>query len=993
MAEIKYLVHLNLNDQELQNVKLQHLASDPSAVEGKIFYHSGSNVIKFHNGSSWISLSAATGDITGVTAGVGLSGGGTSGTVSLAVDFSEFSTVTPADGDFFATLDSNGSTEQKTSISALATLFAGSGLSASNSVLSVDTLNQNTTGSAATLTTARTIGGVSFNGSANINLPGVNAAGNQNTSGTAAIATTVTLTDESSDTTCFPVFSQTATGNRALETGTNLTFNSSSGLLTATLLAGALTGDVTGDVTGNADTATVLATARNIGGVSFNGSANINLPGVNTAGNQATSGLAATATVLATARTIGGVSFNGSANINLPGVNTAGNQNTSGTAAVATTVTITDNESTNENNPIVFVAGADADGGNLGLETDGTAHYNPSSGKITATGFVGALTGNATTVTTNANLTGHITSSGNAAVLGSFTAAQLNTAISNATLSGNNTGDQTTVSGSSGTVTSIGNLTGDVTSSNRATTIASGAVHHGMLAEDVISGQGALTSGLASTDELMISDAGTVKRMDVSVIQSYLQSGLTFTTNTDADVTVANLKTALAGGFGSNAVTIGDSDDVVTIGNDLTVTGDLIVSGDTVTVNTATLSVEDPMIKLASGNTAADSVDTGFYNIYHDGEGTRYAGLYRDTSASGDPFTFFDGLSEEPGTTVNDSADGYDLADIKAGKIISADGFEGTLTGNVTGDVTGNTSGSSGSCTGLAATATILATTRAIGGVNFNGSAAINLPGVNTAGNQNTTGSAATLTTARTIGGVSFNGSANINLPGVNTAGSQNTTGSAATLTTARTIGGVSFNGSANINLPGVNAAGSQNTTGSAATLTTARTINGTSFNGSGNITVTAAGSTLTGTSLKSTIVTSSLTSVGTITSGTWTATDVAVSHGGTGSSTASGARTNLGVAYASDAEALAGSSDTVVLTPGNLAARSYRAAIGDGSATAIAVTHSLGTRDVNVQLYDASSYETVYAQIVRTSTSVVTATFNSAPSSGDIIILINKID
>ena len=48
--------------------------------------------------------------------------------------------------------------------------------------------------------------------------------------------------------------------------------------------------------------------------------------------------------------------------------------------------------------------------------------------------------------------------------------------------------------------------------------------------------------------------------------------------------------------------------------------------------------------------------------------------------------------------------------------------------------------------------------------------------------------SAATLTTARTIGGVSFDGSANINLPGVNAEGNQNTTGSAATPTTARTI-------------------------------------------------------------------------------------------------------------------------------------------------------------------------------------------------------------
>ena len=72
-------------------------------------------------------------------------------------------------------------------------------------------------------------------------------------------------------------------------------------------------------------------------------------------------------------------------------------------------------------------------------------------------------------------------------------------------------------------------------------------------------------------------------------------------------------------------------------------------------------------------------------------------------------------------------------------------------------------------------------------------------------------GSAATLTTARTIGGVSFDGSANINLPGVNTAGNQNTTGSAATLTTGRTIamtGDVTwnsgaFNGSANVTAAG----------------------------------------------------------------------------------------------------------------------------------------------------------------------------------------------
>ena len=42
-----------------------------------------------------------------------------------------------------------------------------------------------------------------------------------------------------------------------------------------------------------------------------------------------------------------------------------------------------------------------------------------------------------------------------------------------------------------------------------------------MLNDNIISGQNALTSGLASTDEFMISDAGTVKKMDVSVLSAY----------------------------------------------------------------------------------------------------------------------------------------------------------------------------------------------------------------------------------------------------------------------------------------------------------------------------------------------------------------------------------------------------------------------------------------------------------------------------------------
>ncbi|MBB9749635.1 tail fiber protein [Escherichia coli] len=84
-----------------------------------------------------------------------------------------------------------------------------------------------------------------------------------------------------------------------------------------------VTGGLTGSLDGNASTATKLQTARSIGGVVFDGSANINLPGVNTTGNQNTTGNAATATKLQTARKISGVPFDGSTDITLTAAHVA----------------------------------------------------------------------------------------------------------------------------------------------------------------------------------------------------------------------------------------------------------------------------------------------------------------------------------------------------------------------------------------------------------------------------------------------------------------------------------------------------------------------------------------------------------------------------------------------------------------------------------------------------------------------------------------------
>ena len=113
---------------------------------------------------------------------------------------------------------------------------------------------------ATALATARNIGGVSFDGTAAIDLPGVNASGTQDTSGTAALATEFTVTaNDSTDETVYPIFVDAATGSQGAETDTGLTYNPSSGLLTSTAFAGALTGNVTGNASGSAATVTGAA--------------------------------------------------------------------------------------------------------------------------------------------------------------------------------------------------------------------------------------------------------------------------------------------------------------------------------------------------------------------------------------------------------------------------------------------------------------------------------------------------------------------------------------------------------------------------------------------------------------------------------------------------------------------------------------------------------------------------------------------------------------
>jgi len=329
--------------------------------------------------------------------------------------------------------------------------------------------NASTATSAATLTTPRTIGGTSFDGSANI------------------VPDTINSVNEATDTTCFPLFI-TASGTQALQPKNNtaLTFNSNTGTLGATTFSGAgtsLTGTASGLTAGNVTT-------------------NANLTGVVTSSGNATSFGVFTSAQLeaacADANGSGELVFATSPTLTTPvlGVATATSINKVTFTAPATSATITatngttttlsggTQSGTNTGDQTITLTGAVTGTGTGSFATTiatpgtltvsstnstATAHTHAitsssapgaaasllatdSSGIIGSTGtrivkgwftdlqvtnsITGSITGNAATVTTNANLTGAVTSTGNATsqITGIWVATPSTVALGNVTL-------------------------------------------------------------------------------------------------------------------------------------------------------------------------------------------------------------------------------------------------------------------------------------------------------------------------------------------------------------------------------------------------------------------------------------------------------------------------------------------------------------------------------------------------------------------------------
>jgi hypothetical protein len=167
----------------------------------------------------------------------------------------------------------------------------------------------------------------------------------------------------------------------------------------------------------------------------------------------------------------------------------------------------------------------------------------------------------------------------------------------------------------------------------------------------------------AATGTTTINNENTVVTGDLAVNGGDLTTGATTFNLLNTTATTVN--------FAGAAITmaIGSAAGTVTFGNDVVITGDLVVNGDTVTINTTSLEVEDPLIRLAVGNTSTDSIDIGFVGSYGS-TGEKYTGFFRD--ASNGQYYVFNGAPTTAlsSNTIDRAASGFALAKINADEFV-----------------------------------------------------------------------------------------------------------------------------------------------------------------------------------------------------------------------------------------------------------------------------------------------------------------------------------
>ena len=493
-------------------------------------------------------------------------------------------------------------------------------------------------------------------------------------------ATAVTVADESTDTTCFPLFVTAATGDLGPKSGSNLAFNSSSGVLTATGFAGPITGNVTGNTSGTAATVT--------------GAAQTNVTSLGTL----------------TALTVDDVAVDGKV-ITMTGSSSDTAVITVGTNGALSIVT-TDAAAAAANIQITADGTVDIDSaGVLTLDSGAAINIEPAVGSailldgtisidagvvtgatsITSTAFAGALTGNVTGNASGTALT--VTQAAQTAItsLGTLTALTVDDVVVDGkviTMTGSSSDTAVITAGTNGTLSIV-------------TTDAAAAAANIQITADG-------TAELAGTTVTLDSSSGITLDADGGTI-TFADAGVSLGTITSSGYSgTAATATALVSGR-----TIGMTGDVVWTSASFTGAGNVTGSA-TIQAN----SVDGTMVALGSDAQG----DIMYYNgtdYVRLGAGTNGHFLKTQGGSANPAWASVGGGTATAVTIADESSDttcfplfvtaatgdlgpksGTNLTFNSSTGVLAATGFSGPLTGNVTG----NTSGTAATVTGAAQT-------------------------------------------------------------------------------------------------------------------------------------------------------------------------------------------------------------------------------------------------------------------------------------------------